>query len=318
MQIIKRLKTKLDRKKIYSYEYSEWNDCYESTGILKLAHSLEKGMGLPVVKKGYGIEKANKLIVALESYENQKRECKSYTYLEALKILKQYVAFQETDGTNLKDIHDRVDFLIEKLPEDAEMTYKVLEAGYKVVSRDSCIYDKDFDLYAYLSRRHSVRDFDLQKSICDDEIQRAISIASLAPSACNRQPCKVYYTLNSVQAKKVGEIIPGNKGYADRIPYYAVITVDRSIFDPTEMYQWFVNGGIFTAYFVQGLFSLSIGSCIFQFPFNDDKRSTQMHTLIGAGKNEAICAVVAFGKYKDSFKCICAQRKGVAEWSERF
>lgn len=316
--MLRKLKAKIDRNRIASYEYSEWAKCYDSQGILKLAHSLEKGMGLPVVKKGYGIEKSKKLISELEQYEKRGSDCSSYTYLEALKVLEKYIEFQHNEKVELGDVEARTKDLVERMPEATKALFTDIETGYKVVSKKKISDKLDFDLYSYLADRHSIRDYDLQQPVTDEEVQQAIHVASLAPSACNRQPCKVYYTLDSQLAKQVGEIIPGNRGYEDNIPYYAVITVDRSIFDPTEMYQWFVNGGIFTAYFVEGLYSQGIGSCIFQFPFNDYKRSNKMHQLINANINEVVCAVVSFGKYKEEFKCICAQRKSIVELSNKF
>lgn len=314
--MIKKLKDKIGKRKIAYFEYSEWEEHYNPIGLLKLAHSLEKGMGLPSVKQGYGIDKAKKLLNGLEDYYKAHKDCTSFTYLEALKILSEYVSYQKKEGIPLGDIVERTNDLVMGISGKVADNYSLISAGYDVVKKTDCI--NQFDFYEYIRNRHSIRDYDIQQSVSEEEIQQAIRIASLAPSACNRQPSKVYYSLNREQSKLVGNIIPGNRGYEDAVPYYAVITVDRSVFDPTEMYQWFVNGGIFTAYFVEGLYSQNIGSCIFQFPFNDPKRSSQMRQLINAEENEAICAVVSFGKYKESFKCLCAQRKSIAEISAKF
>ena len=66
--MIKKLKDKIVKRKIAYFEYSEWEEHYNPIGLLKLAHSLEKGMGLPSVKQGYGIDKAKKLLNGLEDY----------------------------------------------------------------------------------------------------------------------------------------------------------------------------------------------------------------------------------------------------------
>lgn len=314
--MIKQIKAWIDRKKIADTERLAWEKCYNQTGLLKLAHSLEKGMGLPAVKHGYGKEKARSLLLGLENYASTNGNVDVFDYLESLHVLKTYVDYQRNEGILLDDMFNRVERLISSLDERTQGKFEKLKSGYSIVDVDVC--EHSFDLYNYLYNRHSVRDYDLEQSITQEEIERAVLVAGLAPSACNRQPSKVYYTLDREKAKKVGEIIPGNRGYEEVVPYYAVITVDRSIFDPTEMFQWFVNGGIFTAYFVNGLYSQNIASCIFQFPFNDPIRSEKMRKIINASDKEAICAVVSFGRYKKKFKCLCAQRKSVVDLAKNF
>lgn len=311
-----KIKNTIDSRKYANYDFKQWKKTYDSLSLLKLAHSLEKGMGLPRVKRGFGVEKANKLIKNLEFYQKNGGDVSDFAYLEALKILEEYISFQARDGIVLQDINERLLLLLNMFSNDVKKVYNELNAGTVVVDKNMCIHD--FDLYEYLKDRHSIRDYDTSLCVTDEEVKRAIKVASLAPSACNRQPSKIYYSLDREKTIQIGKIIPGNRGYEDAIPYYAVITVDRSVFDPSEMYQWFVNGGIFTAFFVEGLYEQNIGSCIFQFPFNDSSRSNEIRSILGAKQSEAICSVVSFGKYKDSFKCLYAQRKNCNDLSVRF
>lgn len=67
--MIKKLKDKIVKRKIAYFEYSEWEEHYNPIGLLKLAHSLEKGMGLPSVKQGYGIDKAICAVVSFGKYK---------------------------------------------------------------------------------------------------------------------------------------------------------------------------------------------------------------------------------------------------------
>lgn len=68
----------------------EKGDCLQ---LLLLAHSLEKGSGLPQIKKGFGVEKAKQLLFLLEKYRNN--EVKDFALLEGYSALKEYLLFSK-------------------------------------------------------------------------------------------------------------------------------------------------------------------------------------------------------------------------------
>ena len=70
---------------------------------LLLCHALEKGMGIPNVKKGYGKEKTEKLINILLKMAEDK-ETDNYTFKECLAILNAYFDYQESAGTDISSL----------------------------------------------------------------------------------------------------------------------------------------------------------------------------------------------------------------------
>ncbi len=278
--------------------------------ILVAAHSLEKGMGCKVVKKGYGVKKANNLLNYLENYKKKAASTNTYTFIEAVKVLKVYIAFHEADGFDISQVKSRYESLCANVDVVTKTSIEGCMAGYDLVNAkqlDGC--DMDFD--KFISQRRSIRDYK-EDIVSKDKIAEAVRLANKAPSACNRQPVKVYTTSNSEQVRHIDNIITGTSGFKGTIPNVAIITCDRSYFSGAEYNQWYINGGIYLSYFVLSLHSLGIGSCIMQW-FAFYKTEKELKKYFGISSSEAIIAVVGYGYYKDETKCICAQRKSVDE-----
>lgn len=295
-------------------EAKAWAACYKGTSLLKRAHSLEKGMGLPQITYGRGLEKATLLIKALKDYIDADNDLCAFDFLTSVHTVHTYLFFQQSHGVDVSHLMKEYELIDKSL---SPLSRKILES-LKCGAFEADYTAKDFDLESFWNSRHTLRDFDITRDVDESEIREAIRLAAYAPSACNRQPAKVYYSLNRNTAKQVGKFAPGNKGFADNVPYYAVITVDRSLFDLSEMYQWLVNGGIFLGYFINARHSVGIGSCVFQFPFAEAKNNKRLLNLIGAPTNEVVCAIVGFGKYKKTARYLYAPRKSVDELSKKF
>lgn len=158
-----------------------------------------------------------------------------------------------------------------------------------------------------MSSRHSIRDF--KDQLVDKKlIEKAVEMANHAPSACNRQPIRVYCTGSMEEAAHVDSLITGTTGFKDTIRNFAVVTSDRAYFAGIEEFQWYVNGGIYLSFLVMAFHSLGIGSIVMQW-FAFYKWQNELKEYMGIGKTEAIVAVVGFGYPSDDVKCICAQRR---------
>lgn len=275
------------------------------TMTLLVAHALEKGMGIQNVKKGYGIKKAERLCELLA--ELKKCGNDTYVFQEGLAVLWAYINYQELAGLDIG--------VIKKKAEELGIS-TITNAGYRMISKEQFTKGMGIDFGTFVNSKHSIRKM-AEQEITKDEIEMAVRYTGRAPSACNRQPSKVYYSLDREKNNALGKLVPGNLGFNEEIPYYCVITADRTLFGANEMFQWFVNGGIFVGYFVLALHSLGIGSCIFQWPLFYDQEAN-LRNLIHADKKEAIIAIVGYGKYPDEAKCICAERKPLEELAITF
>ena len=271
--------------------------------ILIYAHSLEKGMGIPNPRKGYGKEKADILV-------NHLRTCmmnygiNSFAFCEGIAVLDAYIAL-------MKSQNEGIDLICEKRNEiktdekDYENYCKagVKEYSYIELSRD---YYKNLD--DIISSRHSIRHFS-KEYITEDEMKIAIALANKAPSACNRQPVKVYYTKTQEKARLFEDMVDGSHGFQGEIPYFLLVTVNRAYFSDDEYLQWYTNAGIYIGYLTLALHSCGIGSIILQWKYAQ-KCEERVRSLFGIRPTEAIAAIIGYGKYsEDGTKCIVAQRK---------
>ena len=82
----------------------------------------------------------------------------------------------------------------------------------------------------FFKSRHSIRQFS-KEPVTEEEINKAVSLAMHAPSACNRQSVKVYFYKDEATNKGLGNLIAGNTGFENETSRYIVITSNVSV-DP--------------------------------------------------------------------------------------
>lgn len=269
-----------------------------------LCHALEKGMGISNTRFGYGKEKALHLI-RLVSRIKPKNSEESYVFQESCAVLEAYFRFQNDNGCDVSYLEN--EFRQINVPENIRF-----DGGYKILSGEELLLGTQCDFEKLVYTRHSAR-LCSKDEITEQEMKQAIRLAVQCPSACNRQPCKVYYTPDRAKNEKLSKLVPGNKGFEKDIPYYCVVTSNKAYFSGNEFYQWYINGGIFLNQFVLALHSIGIGSCIFQYPLYYETEA-ELKKLIGkTDSSEVVIAILGYGKYADSAKYICAARKPIED-----
>lgn len=87
-------------------------------------------------------------------------------------------------------------------------------------------------LHTLYQRRRSTRWYKPEQ-VPDELIRQAVNMASLAPSACNRQPYEFYVINEAKRAAKVASFAGGTVGFADNIPALIVVVGDLNAY-PAE------------------------------------------------------------------------------------
>ena len=261
---------------------------------LILSHALEKCMGVRNPEPGRGLEKAERLAKILRNMDQS-----SFAYNEGVAVLKAFADFQKQKGGDASSL--------QALTKDLSSGW--CEGGCKEMGLDEFKKGMDFDFESFVKTRHSVRYYS-SEPVSAEDIERAVNMAKYAPSACNRQPWKFYYCLDKKISRQIRELIP-SQNFLEDIPYFGLVTVDRSCFNPDEIGQWDVNGGIFTSHLILALHSLGIGSCCFQIPKSG--ATNKKAAGLGIGQNDEIIAAIGFGKYPESATCLRAQRRESSE-----
>lgn len=293
-------KTTLFRNSTYRFHFWE-------ARMLITSHSLEKGMGIPNTRRGYGQKNALKLCDAIENYLDNKPDSAEFALIESFGILKSYVEYQERDNVSIDSIKAKFTMLESRLNENQKSSLDQYQYGMYWIEKEELLSGSQISFEKFVKSRHSTRCFD-ERTVEQKDILEAVRLANYAPSACNRQPVNVYCALGNENAKLLNKYLSGNKAFTDQVHNFAIITSDRAYFAGDEQYQWYVNGGIYLAFFVEALHSLGIGSCIMQW-FAFSKNEKNLKKLLGIGSSEAIIAVVCLGYYPEKMKCLCAQRK---------
>lgn len=278
--------------------FTKNDDNYIKWRLLLLAHSLEKGLSLCENKPNFGIKKATDLLNMLIKMQNQND---SFEYCESYSVITKYKEYRVKNGLDSS-------FLLELSKIEKPTLY--CEVGYKLEKKEELLYD--FNHFKDLcNKRHSIREYADSLPYINDIID-VINVASKAPSACNRQMIKVFFSDTIEDNIELAKYIPGNTGTKGEKCVYIFVAADRTAFDYFEAEQWMLNGGIFTSYLVLGFTAKGLGSCIYQWPIQYEN-TKKVKKLLNIPQKYAILTAVSVGIYKDEVKYLVSCRRKVDE-----
>lgn len=285
---------------------------YFENRLMLLSHSIEKGLGLRTTEPGHGSDKVTELLTRMLEYVDAGLDINRFAFRLATRTVMAYVDFQKGYDTSLFPAFEGIEKQYQTLCVQLGGDYlaavrEELEAGARVLTREQLMEGSEFDFGKFISSRHSMRTYE-KKAIPEETIKKAISIANLAPSACNRQATDVYFSNTPEIVEKIDDLITGTIGFKGETPNYMIVTTDRARFANEEQLQWYMNGGIYLTHLILAMHSLGIGCCIMQWKAFY-KTEAALKELLGISKSEAIIAIVGCGYYRDEVRCICAQRK---------
>lgn len=276
-------------------------------------HSLEKGLSFRNKKKGFGEAKAMKQLATLLNYLKKGYPYNNYAVLETLSIIKAYLAYKQS----VDEVNSRIEQLYQQcLHYTSNISENYCTAGVDIIKKEKLTCQNKEAIQSLFENTRSIRNYDKSIAVTEDEIKSAISLSRMAPSACNRQPVKVYYTMDQKKNEEISKLVPGNRGFENEIPNFLIVTSAMNYFGLFEYNQWFINGGIFLGYLRLALHTVNLGSCIFQWALRSNEKA--MRTLCAIPENEVIIAIVGIGHYANESYCIKAQRKSLDEYISKF
>lgn len=317
-------KVKCQYKKVRSIKKEYKHDCNEyikynynnpdiktknalEAKILRQAHIIEKGMSLSYPRPGFGVEKAKKLLIYISEYvSNGFPISESIAVQNSIGVIKSYIEYHKKKGfvpDEVIRLFNNLDFKISD-----NRNYGI---NYTTKSEIDNAVHSEFP--EFFSSRHSIRQF-ADKNIVIEDLEKAVMLAMKAPSACNRQSCKVYFYQDKLKNDRIGELIAGNTGFDNEVKNYLVVTSDISAFyDEFERNQIYVDAGIFTMALTQSLHYYGIASCILQNGEFSDKDRKLRNICGNIPKNEKIVLFLAIGYYKDEFAYAISNRKNLSD-----
>lgn len=273
--------------------------------VIQQAHKLEKGLSIREPRRLWGYDNARKLVDFI-SDEMTKNPRDIVALNIGLGVLKAYVSNKMKLGD--PEEQNRVGSLLSyiygkgvRLPEEECSIY----GGTLPIKRSDILVNYNEVSLLFLTR-HSVRDFE-DTPIENEKLERAINLALRAPSACNRQPTKIYV----ISGKDRENIGSDNSYHADK---YLILTGQMKAFSIPELNDWIVSTSVFAGYLSLALHAVGIGSCIFR---KDIVRQSKYNELLKSfckiPNDEQIILEMAVGNYKEEFNVPVSYRRKASD-----
>lgn len=153
----------------------------------------------------------------------------------------------------------------------------------------------DTDSFTALCRqRRAVRWFTNQQ-VADTDINRAIEIASLAPSACNRQPFEFFVANDRELAPSIAKYAGGTSGFVDNIPCTIVVVGDLSAYPADrDRHVIYIDGSLAAMQLMLALETMGLSSCPINWP-DLDVPEQKMAKRLGLKPYERPVMLIAVG-----------------------
>lgn len=261
-------------------------------------HIIEKGLSMPNRRLGFGRDRLLLLIKYCKTYFNNYGNHPQLEY--AVSIIKEYDILHKSSNYKLDDeLQRQIDGLLSVFP---------LAVPAKQLTLSNVDYfDKvkeSFDLFS--ASRHSMRHF--HGTIPLDQIEKAINLSKNAPSACNKQPVRVYVVSEKDKIAEILELQQGNRGFGQDIDVVIVVTTQLtgcSVY--TERYMPYMDAGIFTMNLLYSLHFYKIGAIPLVW-LSSKKRDNKLREIVDIPTFEIPAIIVGAGKVSENVVCAISPR----------
>lgn len=265
--------------------------------LLQLSHRIEKGLLISNPKPLWGWDKAYRIAELLRTNDDHFSSKTANAVLSAFLIAKSKSQYVE-DRQKYQEFMDKTHFVIENTV-DIGGTVKIEKPTFTL--EDLSAIEKLF------TTRHSCRTFE-EKPIPNEVIEHAVKLAMRCPSACNRQPYKVYVITPSVLEEKLGHKL---QYISEKV---LIITGDVRAFTSGEMLDWLISPTIFASYLTLSLHSMGIGSCVIRKDLvRTPKYNDAIMRITDMDASERIILEMFIGYYKNEFTVPISNRAGVED-----
>ncbi len=273
--------------------------------IVQTAHRLEKGLTIREPRRLWGWDKAEWLAKMLVGEMRQPAPDR-FALETGGSVLKAYLEAKAQTGDREEQANALA--LRDKNPEIQSLLASTSARGgaFKLRKEDVTVPDGSEWIEKLFYSRHSVRDFS-EVPVPREVLEQAVHLALSAPSACNRQPSKVYV----LEGKRLEELGGDNTYHADK---HLLVTGEINAFGPMEYGDWVVSSSIFATYIVLALHALGVESCMMKKDLHfGDKYNDLLRKACQIPRNEKIVLQIAVGYCKDSFAVAGSNRKNARD-----
>jgi nitroreductase len=169
--------------------------------------------------------------------------------------------------------------------------------------------DVNFEQFKQLCiQRRSVRWFQ-NKPVPKHLIENALSVATLAPSACNRQPFEFYLFNNPEDARKIGAIPMGTAGFSHNFQSVVVLVGDLAAYPyERDRHVIYIDGSLAAMQFMLSLETQGLSSCVINWP-DIENLEKKMSKILKLSDNQRPLMVISMGYADPDGKIPFSQKK---------
>ena len=170
----------------------------------------------------------------------------------------------------------------------------------------------DFDgLVTLFQRRRSVRWYQ-DKSVPRDLIEQAVNAASLAPSACNRQPYRFIFLDQAPEVKQVASFAMGTAGFNHQLPCLFALVGDLSCYPKErDRHVIYIDASLACMQLMLALETLGLSSCPINWP-DIESRERKISKHLNLDTHERVVMLIASG-YASAQGGVAYSQKKTAE-----
>ena len=263
-----------------------------------LTHTIEKGLSLPAVKKGFGKGKVKAILHYLDLYLKIGYFSYDHGAFEyALMTLEEYI--NKADQYDL-DI-SFIDLSKYKKYLDGDVNRK-----YGVVEFSNSTNAASLDFAEFTHTRHSIRKFS-ETAIPEELMRKVIDLANSAPSACNRQSVRIFHIANRAVSRQILDIQGGARGHSQS--ELLLLASDLSLYRYlSELELPYLDGGIYLMNLLYALHYYQLASCPLVW---DDygENGKKLRDIIEIPQGYHVIAVVQCGFYPEDGGCYAVSNR---------
>lgn len=293
-------------KRLYKYNASidtEQNKNKFEFTILRQCHVIEKGLSMRNPHVKFGLDNAEDVSNKLLRYQAKYGASNPFFLNYPIETLHAYLNYAQEHGWDSLIISNN----LKKLSHDTKHSLK--KNGTKEIKKED-IHNQSAFFEKFLQTRHSIRYY--KKDVPSQEIlDKALSLAQLTPSACNRQCWKVHQ-YNKDNCTKLLKWQEGARGFETEPTVAFLITADLQAFLNYEPFQAYIDGGMYAMSLIYALHSLGLGTIPLSCGFGHIKLK-KLRSEFNIPENEVPIEIVATGLLLDSFNVALSKRKAISQ-----
>ncbi|TDP40228.1 nitroreductase [Idiomarina aquatica] len=251
-------------------------------------HRLEKGLTMQPRREVFGLAYLGQLVDDFRSQASKGNACQEELQW-ANSVLTEYFSFADESEPAIKRARAR--FLA--------CGYVGNQQNYSPYERQTSLQSRvEFDEFKKLAmQRRSVRWF-TDERVPRSLVERAMQAATLAPSACNRQPFNVYIIDEDDALKRAVKQPMGTAGWEHNIPMLAVFVGDFSCFEAArDRHVPYIDASLAAMNFMLALETLGLASCPINWP-DIEIRERRMAKLLklDAWQRPIMCMAIGYAQ----------------------